>query len=668
MAKFRYQHIKSSVEGKAPTAAQLKVAEIGVNDFAGSEKLFIKNSENEVVDFPRGYSREYIDEQESVVAASLNDLEDKKADKEDVYEQFEVISASLNDLEDKKADEDDVYEQFEVISEALNDLEERKANEDDLEAFGEITAAALNDLESRKLDATAYTPTDLSNYYTKSETSGATEIANALAEYFDDAKYELSGATHVINFYNGNTIKATVDATDFIKDGMIDTVSAGTSGSTTVLVITWNTDAGKSQTVLDISDVFEADNYYAKSETSGATEIADALSEIDNIFDGYYTKTEIDDADRVISESLNDLNERKLDASAYTPTDLTNYYTKDETSGATELSTEFANYYTTAQTSGATELSTAFGNKADTATTLAGYGITDAYTKSETSGATEIANALDGKANVSDIADFFDDAKYELSGTTHVINFYNGNTVKATVDATDFIKDGMIDTVSAGTSGSTTVLVITWNTDAGKSQTVLDIGDMFEADNYYTKSETSGATEIADALDEKSDTGHTHNDIYYTKADIESNERVIAEALNDLKANKLDISAYTPTDLSNYYTKSETSGATELTTAFGNKADTATTLAGYGITDAYTKSETSGATEIADALDGFYTKDYIDEIEEVISSSLNDLNTRKANKLEDLDNIVLKRITQSDYDALVQAGTTDPDTLYIITD
>ena len=56
MAKFRYQHIKSSVEGKAPTAEQIKVAEIGVNDFAGDEKLFIKNSAGEVVDFPRGYS------------------------------------------------------------------------------------------------------------------------------------------------------------------------------------------------------------------------------------------------------------------------------------------------------------------------------------------------------------------------------------------------------------------------------------------------------------------------------------------------------------------------------------------------------------------------------------------------------------------------------------
>ena len=205
MAKFRYQHIKSSVEGKAPTAAQLKVAEIGVNDFAGDEKLFIKNSTGDVVDFPRGYSRQYINEFEETTAASLNDLEDKKLDKADlpnydeqfetiaaslndlennkqnvltagegiditnnvisvtggstdIDEELEVIAASLNDLEERKLDKVDLPnydEQFEVISASLNDLEERKANKSDLDDVDdqfETIAASLNDLEERKAD------------------------------------------------------------------------------------------------------------------------------------------------------------------------------------------------------------------------------------------------------------------------------------------------------------------------------------------------------------------------------------------------------------------------------------------------------------------------------------------------------------------------------------
>ena len=163
MAKFRYQHIKSSVEGKAPSAAQIKVAEIAVNDFAGSEKLFIKNSENTVIDFPRGYSREYVDEIERV------------------------------------------------------------------------TSSSLNDLETRKLDATAYTPTDLSNYYQKNETSGKTEIQDAL-----DGKSD-TGHTHDDRYY-----------TETELDGLL---------------------ADKADTATTIAG-YGITDAYTKSETSGATELS----------------------------------------------------------------------------------------------------------------------------------------------------------------------------------------------------------------------------------------------------------------------------------------------------------------------------------------------------------------------------------------------------------
>ena len=44
---------------------------------------------------------------------------------------------------------------------------------------------------------------------------------------------------------------------------------------------------------------------------------------------------------------------------------------------------------------------------------------------------------------------------------------------------------------------------------------------------------------------------------------------------------KLDATAYTPTDLSNYYTKSETSGNTEISTALSGKSDTGHTHSQY---------------------------------------------------------------------------------------
>jgi hypothetical protein len=94
-------------------------------------------------------------------------------------------------------------------------------------------------------------------------------------------------------------------------------------------------------------------------------------------------------------------------------------------------------------------------------------------------------------------------------------------------------------------------------------------GGSFDPTLYYQKSETSGKTEIANAL-----------------------------------ATKLDVTAYTPTDLSNYYTKSETSGKTEIQAALNGKQNTLTPGSGISIVndvisvtggsqpiDAYTKQE-----------------------------------------------------------------------------
>jgi len=57
------------------------------------------------------------------------------------------------------------------------DLVQRKIFDD----FKNEVLASLNDLNDRKLDASAYTSTDLSDYYKKEETSGKSEIDTALA-------------------------------------------------------------------------------------------------------------------------------------------------------------------------------------------------------------------------------------------------------------------------------------------------------------------------------------------------------------------------------------------------------------------------------------------------------------------------------------------------------
>ena len=96
--------------------------------------------------------------------------------------------------------------------------------------------------------------------------------------------------------------------------------------------------------------------------------------------------------------------------------------------------------------------------------------------------------------------------KAEYSSTEKKIYFKHNNTIlpSMTIDATDFIKDGMIESVEVVQSGGTSYLKIVWNLDGSSGSTKktihLNIGDLFEADNYYTTSQTSGATQIANAL------------------------------------------------------------------------------------------------------------------------------------------------------------------------
>lgn len=112
-----------------------------------------------------------------------------------------------------------------------------------------VTSAALNDLNTRKAD--------------KSEIP-------VVSDYFDGADYVSSSNT--INFYHGDTLKASIDATSFIKDGMVNAVSVENveSGSSTVkcLVITFNTDSGKENINIPISDIFDSRLYYTKEETN----------------------------------------------------------------------------------------------------------------------------------------------------------------------------------------------------------------------------------------------------------------------------------------------------------------------------------------------------------------------------------------------------------------
>lgn len=234
--------------------------------------------------------------------------------------------------------------------------------------------------------------------------------------------------------------------------------------------------------------------------------------------------------------------------------------------------------------------------------------------------------------------------------------------------------------------------------------------------------------EVAEMIDEA--VAPVEDDIETIADDINEKEEVVARALTDLHENKLDVSAYTPTDLSQYWTSAQTEAA--ISTATSGKQDTLTAGSGISINNdviSVTVDPTldSGSTNpvansaitagIAEKVDNIRTITSVDtnnkpigiinqqkgnsETGKALFGSINGVrilqgsdiyNVNHFNLVEtsaittsmtasstnaqvpsakavydQLGGLKLVKCTQAEYDALVQGGTVDANTLYVIT-
>jgi len=311
---------------------------------------------------------------------------------------------------------------------------------------------------------------------------------------------------------------------------------------------------------------FSSDNYYTEKKlgsgfTNNNVTVTEAIDDLEYM---------VVNKEEAIAAALNDLNGRKLDASAYTPVDTSLYYKKTETSGATEIQTalnskvdttaftghtadtsihfsgnekrnldalatniesisgitsndianwnaaagvDMSKYYQKTETSGSTELSTAFSNKADSSALTTHTSDTIIHITSAE------RTAWNAKADISDIPSvngYADSVQY--NSTTKKVEFYHGTTAGTKVfeyDASPFLIDGMVQNVeikdvqSGDPAVTVTCLVVSFNTDAGKQDINIPISQIFDANNYYTTAQTSGATELQTAFNGKTDTATT---------------------------------------------------------------------------------------------------------------------------------------------------------------
>lgn len=133
-------------------------------------------------------------------------------------------------------------------------------------------------------------------------------------------------------------------------------------------------------------------------------------------------------------------------------------------------------------------------------------------------------------------------------------------------------------------------------------------------------------------------------------------EQVTASALTELHDGLLEVSGRT-VDLSGYYTSGQTDAAISAATSLYTPTSGFSTINGSAITN-------GGDIVIQGGGDTQELQDQIDTLDEVVSAAIVQLNDTKVGST-DIKNIV--KLTQAAYDALVQAGTVDPYTFYIIT-
>ena len=174
-------------------------------------------------------------------------VENETKSVQDVIIENELITArALTDLNDTKQD-------------VIDDLDEIRSGA----ALG-VTALQTETQLSKGTTGSGNAVTDISvNNHQITLTKGATFLTEHqdLSSYADGAEYD--STNHLIYLKHGNTrLSSPINASDFIKDGMVDTVEV-TEGN---LVITFNTDSGKEDIEIPLSDIFDPSLYYTKEE------------------------------------------------------------------------------------------------------------------------------------------------------------------------------------------------------------------------------------------------------------------------------------------------------------------------------------------------------------------------------------------------------------------
>lgn len=344
-------------------------------------------------------------------------------------------------------------------------------------------------------------------------------VSGAVENIVDEKLASYSSATEINNALEGKADKVhthvVADITDF-NEGIASAITndASVSGAINTVVsesiVNNETVSAAVETVISAFTENNLDDRYAFKEH---THKASAITDFDSAVEGVVaTSTTITDRiETVVASAIT--NNESVSASvesvisAFTDNTLDNRYAAKSHTHNTDEINGFDDAIANAIESNDAVIS------AVTKILSSDSGITEVI-NNVVSG--QVDSAVSGKVNTSVFNEFSSTTETALGkkfeGVNYVKNdnkiyFYNNasntGTALASIDTSDFIVDGMIESVELESKSGSTYLVITWNTAAGSTVTELNIGDIFEADNYYTTGETDTkflAKEDADSV------------------------------------------------------------------------------------------------------------------------------------------------------------------------
>jgi len=557
--------------------------------------------------------------------------------------------------------------------------------------------------------------------------SGKADSVSAVSS----AEYVSSSTT--INFKNiDGTVISSIDASDFVIDGMIDDVRIETISGVTYLVIDFNTASGKEDIQIPLTDIFDPSNYYTKTEVDQAISGKADSSTVATL------SGEVSDMGEVTARALVDLQANKVDTSAIT-TSVTSASTDSEIPSAKAV-WEAASGGGKAISAG-TNISVTTGETADTVScTLPisadskGIYTTSTYpflSTSNKSGNVVFGynNRLDtfGPSKYSNYNLFFgSDNHITVNGSGMLIGglnnkdggnytsmsacvaLGNSNIVKNPYEfASGRFNQAYYNSTSFGNSGNTLFSVGNGTADNARHSAfeIRQNGDIYIADtndtstsNYYEKPMIKlqdnlgggiSSGEVQTMIDE-SISGKADSSAVYTKSEVDAavsgkaDTTAVTLAISEAVSGKQDtlvsgtniktINNESILGNGNITIQGGGNATVELTQAEYDALVTAGTVSAdtyYIITDAqsvdisqyWTSAQTTSA--ITEAVSG---KVNTSSIVTAITSGSTDSQVPSAKAVYDtLGGLKLQQITQADYDALVQAGTVDASTLYIIT-